>query len=100
MTLMQNQYKISVTETKLIPRQSPQIPPKLETKLNQLILGDLSNSEKKTVMLTKRSLSLTKYSWVPKKDVDDRYIFLIGIVGRISLKKQRNIKSKYWERPQ
>ena len=43
-------------------------------------------------MLTKRSLSLTKYSWVPKKDVDDRYIFLIGIVGRISLK---NIEMSY-----
>ena len=39
-------------------------------------------------MLTKRYLSLTKYSWVPKKYVDDRYIFLIGIVGRISLKNK------------
>ena len=42
---MVNQKKISATETKLIPRQSPQNPPKPEMKSNQVIFGDLSNSE-------------------------------------------------------
>ena len=41
---MENQKRISVTETKLTPRQRPQMPPKLEMKSSQVILGDLSNS--------------------------------------------------------
>ena len=44
-SLMVNQKKISATETKLIPRQSPQNPPKPEMKSNKVIFGDLSNSE-------------------------------------------------------
>ena len=36
---------ISAIETKLIPRQSPQSPPKPEMKSNHVIFGILSNSE-------------------------------------------------------
>ena len=36
---------ISMTETKLIPRQSPHTPPMLEMKSNQVILADRSNSK-------------------------------------------------------
>ena len=36
---------ISITETKLIPRQSPHTPPMLEMKSNQVILADRSNSK-------------------------------------------------------
>ena len=43
--LAKNQKKISMTDTKLIPRQSPQKPPTLEIKSNQVIFLDLSNSE-------------------------------------------------------
>ena len=43
---MENQYTISTIETKLIPRQRPQIPPKLAKKSNQVILAILSNSVK------------------------------------------------------
>ena len=41
---------ISATETKLIPRQSPQRPPKPEMKSNQVIFGDLSNSGCKEIL--------------------------------------------------
>ena len=37
-------------ETKLIPRQSPQRPPKPEMKSSQVIFGDLSNSAKQNFM--------------------------------------------------
>ena len=45
-----------MTETKLIPRQRPQIPPKLEMKSNQVIFGDLSNSDGKMVKRTKKQI--------------------------------------------
>ena len=41
---MVNQYTSSVTEIKLIPRQSPQSPPRFEMKSSQVILWDRSNS--------------------------------------------------------
>ena len=41
---------ISARETKLIPRQSPQRPPKPEMKSNQVIFGDLSNSGCKEIL--------------------------------------------------
>ena len=40
-----NQYTSSIIDTKLIPRQSPQSPPRFEMKSSQVILRDLSNSE-------------------------------------------------------
>ena len=50
-SLMVNQKKISATETKLIPRQSPQNPPKPEMKSSKVIFGDLSNSENDVQMV-------------------------------------------------
>ena len=50
-SLMVNQKRISATETKLIPRQSPQNPPKPEMKSSQVIFGDLSNSENDVQMV-------------------------------------------------
>ena len=44
---MMNQYASSTIDTKLMPRQRPQRPPKLAMKSRQVIFGDLSNSEEK-----------------------------------------------------
>ena len=44
-SLRVNQYTSSMTDTKLTPRQSPQMPPRLEMKSSQVILGAFSNSE-------------------------------------------------------
>ena len=76
---------ISATETKLIPRQSPQRPPKPEMKSNQVIFGNLSNSGKHVISLVEIGLQLTKYSRLPKEDVHNGDVLFIGVVVHVVL---------------
>ena len=77
-----------------MPRQSPQIPPKLEMKSNQVILGDLSNSGNQNgynLCITEYRISflselLTKHCWFSKKDVHNSNVLLISIVEVVPLK--------------
>ena len=52
---------ISTRDTKLIPRQSPHIPPRPEMKSNQVIFGDLSNSGRKCVWSFSFNFWLTEW---------------------------------------
>ena len=79
---------ISATETKLIPRQSPQRPPKPDMKSNQVIFGDLSNSGCKEILFGTYNLELqlTVHSRLSEEDVHDGNVSLIGIVVGFPLK--------------
>ena len=77
---------ISARETKLIPRQSPQRPPKPEMKSNQVIFGDLSNSGCKDLIWYNLELQLTVDSRLSEEDVHDGNVSLIGIVVGFPLK--------------
>ena len=83
---MENQKRISVTETKLTPRQRPQMPPKLEMKSSQVILGDLSNSAN-SLGVDDNCCKLfgTQYCRASKIDVDQCNVLFICIVQLVSL---------------
>ena len=77
---------ISATETKLIPRQSPQRPPKPEMKSNQVIFGNLSYSEN-MMTLTKDIYGLTICSRLSKEDVHNCDVLFVSVVIGHVLKK-------------
>ena len=84
-----NQFTSSVTEMKLIPRQSPQSPPWFEMKSSQVILWDRSNSEEEqSVEFNIRSSKLFKICWTfqtknrraSKEDVRNSNVLFVCIV--------------------
>ena len=81
-SLIVNQYTNSVTEMKLIPRQSPQIPPRFEMKSSQVIFCDLSNSEEVQIWRnwTKYIIFQTKDGWASKEYVHHSNVLVICIV--------------------
>ena len=102
---------ISAIETKLIPRQSPQSPPKPEMKSNHVIFGILSNSEMVKLFANwdpvvqllpscyKISIKLcgninlnwivwikpTIDRWLSEEEIQNSYVLLVGIVVSLTL---------------
>ena len=84
---IENQSRISERESKLIPRYSPQIPPKPEMECIQVIIGDLSNSGPKIIGIFIISIFGSPNTVEsPKKDVDDGNVLFICNVGHLFLK--------------
>ena len=77
--------RISARDTKLIPRQSPQRPPKPAMKSNQVIFGNLSNSGKHNSSVLDIRLQLTVYSGLPEEDVHNGDVLFVGVVVLLAL---------------
>ena len=81
-----------MTETKLIPRQRPQNPPKLEMKSNQVILGERSNSAKQHAceLLTKAKKTNQRPSSQERRDWQQRCPF------HMRCTEDRPLERKFW----
>ena len=96
---MESQRKSWTTDTKLVPRQSPQSPSNSERKFNQIIFGNLWTSETYLSLvdinnvdstliidvsqpeLLRRKISLTFLCWFYERVIDNIHIYILFTLG-------------------